>query len=64
MSSTENEGLPKIPNLELAQLKFVYSKETNKNAASAVAIKEKILGLIVKDSNSLFRINIFSAEIC
>ena len=41
MSSVESEGLPKIPNLELAQLKFVYGKETNKIAANA--LKDKII---------------------
>lgn len=48
------EGLPKVPKLELAQLKFVLNKETTSakpNQILAASIKEKLLEGIVLDSN-------------
>lgn len=49
------EGLPKVPKLELAQFKFVLSKETalTKNSNSE-KIKENLLSEIVKDSKPYF----------
>ena len=48
------EGLPKVPKLELAQIKFVLSKETpaakNKNSEK---MKENLLSEIIKDSKSI-----------
>ena len=51
------EGLPKVPKLELAQMKFVLTKESNqatkslnRSASSLAAIKENLLSEIIKDS--------------
>jgi hypothetical protein len=51
------EGLPKIPKLELAQMKFVLTKESNpatkslnRSASSLTSIKDNLLSEIIKDS--------------
>lgn len=55
------EGLPKVPKLELAQMKFVLTKESNqatkslnRSASSLAAIKENLLSEIIKDSMLIF----------
>jgi len=55
------EGLPKVPKLELAQAKFVLSKESNpatksvnRTPASLAAIKDNLLKEIVKDNMTPF----------
>jgi len=51
------EGLPKVPKLELAQLKFVLNKETTSakpNQILAASIKEKLLEGIVLDNMTPF----------
>lgn len=47
----EDEGLPKNPNLELAQLKFHLELPKNKNDAAA---KSKLLEAIKTDSKKSF----------
>lgn len=49
------EGLPKIPKLELAQQKFAFKQETAlANANKAASIKEKLLAEIVQDNMTPF----------
>jgi hypothetical protein len=51
------EGLPKVPKLELAQLKFYISKEmvsAKPNKATIASAKEKLLAGIVLDSKNIF----------
>jgi len=55
------EGLPKVPKLELAQMKFVLTKESNqatkslnRSASSLAAIKENLLSEIIKDNMTPF----------
>ncbi len=55
------EGLPKIPKLELAQMKFVLSKESNpatkslnRSSSSLTGIKDNLLSEIIKDSMFIF----------
>ena len=43
------EGLPKVPKLELAQLKFLLSKDA-KTTKNAEKIRENLLAEIIKDS--------------
>jgi hypothetical protein len=50
------EGLPKVPKLELAQFKFVLSKEatlSKTNNKNSEKIKEDLLSEIIKDSKSI-----------
>jgi len=51
------EGLPKVPKLELAQFKFVLSKEAQAakpNKSVLTSVKEKLLEGIVKDNMTPF----------
>ena len=51
------EGLPKVPKLELAQLKFYLSKEmasSKPNKTTIASAKEKLLAGIVLDSRLFF----------
>jgi len=50
------EGLPKVPKLELAQFKFILSKESTlskTNSKNSEKIKENLLSEIIKDSKSI-----------
>jgi 26S proteasome regulatory subunit N7 len=50
-----DEGLPKVPKLELAQLKFVYSKEIiNKQSTNVASLKTKLMEGIVADNMAPF----------
>ena len=51
------EGLPKVPKLDLAQYKYVLTREAttpNPNNAATQSVKEKLLAGIVLDSKLLF----------
>ena len=54
------EGLPKVPKLELAQLKFYISKEmisSKPNKTTIASAKEKLLAGIVLDSKITYDLN-------
>jgi hypothetical protein len=52
-----DEGIPKVPKLELAQFKFFLSKEsasTKSNKTLSIEIKQKLSEGIVLDSKNYF----------
>ena len=52
-----DEGLPKVPKLELAQLKFVLTNELKSKSSVSNAnnlLKDKLLAGIVLDSKTTF----------
>ena len=49
------EGLAKVPKLDLAQHKYVLTKEAtspNPNKAATQSVKEKLMAGIILDSNT------------